>query len=143
MNRMKYTWIITLLTTLMYCGCDDVKVGYLFTQNAKYTPDSVVFKANLDEANPDDAHRKKFEIPWQSQPVDGIQGTNPIHYTIERIYPDNDNPEILNQFSTVQKGVIQLPWNHTVPQGKYIVSLRVSNEGYTVVLDSVLTVIVR
>ena len=46
---------------LLYGGCQDVKVGYLFTHNAKYNPDSVVFKANLDDANDDDAHRKKFE----------------------------------------------------------------------------------
>ena len=56
-----------LLSALLYSGCKDVKVGYLFTHNAKYNPDSVVFKAYLDEANDDDAHRKKFEIPWQSQ----------------------------------------------------------------------------
>ena len=55
--------MIILLSTLLYGGCQDVKVGYLFTHNAKYNPDSVVFKANLDDANDDDAHRKKFEIP--------------------------------------------------------------------------------
>ena len=51
--------------------------------------------------------------------------------------------EILNQFSSVQKGVIQLPWNHSVPQGKYAISLRISNEGYSVVLDSMIMVIIK
>ena len=34
------------------------KSWVLFTHNAKYNPDSVVFKANLDDANDDDAHRR-------------------------------------------------------------------------------------
>ena len=140
---MKYIWMIILLATLLYGGCKDVKVGYLFTHNAKYNPDSVVFKAYLDEANDDDAHRKKFEIPWQSQSLEGVQGTNPIRYSIERIDSDHNDPEILNQFSAVQKGIIQLPWNHTVPQGKYAISLRISNEGYSVVLDSMIMVIIK
>ena len=132
-----------LLSALLYGGCKDVKVGYLFTHNAKYNPDSVVFKAYLDEANDDDAPRKKFEIPWQSQSLEGVQGTNPIRYSIERIDSDHNGPEILSQFSAVQKGIIQLPWNHTVPQGKYIISLRISNEGYSVVLDSMIIVIIK
>ena len=132
-----------LLSALLYSGCKDVKVGYLFTHNAKYNPDSVVFNAYLDEANDDDAHRTKFEIPWQSQSLEGVQGTNPIRYSIERIDSDHNDPEILNQFSAVQKGIIQLPWNHTVPQGKYIISLRISNEGYSVVLDSMIIVIIK
>ena len=118
-----------LLSALLYGGCKDVKVGYLFTHNAKYNPDSVVFK--------------KFEIPWQSQSLEGVQGTNPIRYSIERIDSDHNGPEILSQFSAVQKGIIQLPWNHTVPQGKYIISLRISNEGYSVVLDSMIIVIIK
>ena len=56
---------------------------------------------------------------------------------------DHNSPEILNQFSSVQKGVIQLPWNHSVPQGKYAISLRISNEGYSVVLDSMIMVIIK
>lgn len=140
---MKYIWIIVLLFPLLHGGCNDVKVGYLFTHNAKYNPDTVVFKANLDDTNLNDAHREKFKIPWQSQSIEGIQGTNPIHYSIEKIHSDNDNPEILNQFSSEQKGIIQLPWNHTVPQGKYVISMRINNEGYTVVLDSILTVIIK
>ena len=66
-----------------------------------------------------------------------------IRYSIERIDSDHNSPEILNQFSSVQKGVIQLPWNHSVPQGKYAISLRISNEGYSVVLDSMIMVIIK
>ena len=140
---MKYIWMMILLSTLLYGGCKDVKVGYLFTHNAKYNPDSVVFKANLDDANNDDVHRKKFEIPWQSHSLEGVQGTNPINYSIELIDSDHNSPEILKQFSAVQKGIVELPWNHTVPQGKYAISLRISNEGYSVVLDSMIMVIIE
>ena len=58
------------------------------------------------------------------------------------ITPDGD-PTSVSQFQMVRKGVIELPWNHTVPPGRYVISIRVSNEGRSVVKDSVYTVIVK
>ena len=50
---------------------------------------------------------------------------------------------LYTSFQMVRKGVIELPWNHTVPPGRYVISIRVSNEGRSVVKDSVYTVIVK
>lgn len=41
------------------------------------------------------------------------------------------------------KGIIELPYDHTVPVGRYVIDLRIENEGYMHDLDSVFTVIVK
>lgn len=122
-------------------GCQDITVGYLMTTNAAYTPDSMVIKAVLDPN--EDEYKIKFEIPWQSPSIEGVQGTFPMVYSIKSVVSDNGNLDAISQFSVARKGVIELPWNHTVPPGRYVFTLEVSNEGYTRVLDSIYTVIVK
>ena len=70
-------------------------------------------------------------------------GTSPINYAIENVVTPDGDPASVSQFQMVRKGVIELPWNHTVPPGRYVISIRVSNEGRSVVKDSVYTVIVK
>lgn len=140
--------IYLILKLTVFCGilllffrCHHVTVGYLETENAVYIPDSMVVKSSLDAV--EDENRIKFEIPWQSTSIEGIQGTMPIRYAITKIEGENNLPEISGQFRMVRKGVIELPWDHTVPPGRYIVSIEIFNEGYTHRLDSVYTVIVE
>lgn len=140
---IKYT-----IKLVLFCGipllcsrCHEVTVGYLETENAIYAPDSMVVKSLLDTV--EDGKRIKFEIPWQSTSIEGIQGTMPIRYAITKVEGENNLPEISGQFRMVRKGVIELPFDHTVPPGRYIVSIEISNEGYTHRLDSVYTVIVE
>lgn len=137
-----------ILKLMVVCGilllsfrCHHVTVGYLETENAVYIPDSMVVKSLLDTV--EDGDRIKFEIPWQSTSIEGIQGTMPIRYAITKVEGENNLPEISGQFRMVRKGVIELPWDHTVPPGRYVISIRISNEGYTHDLDSIYTVIVE
>lgn len=133
--------IFSLSVLFVALGCDNTTVGYLFTDNISYTPDTLEVKAVL---NPDeDGERIDRQIPWQSVSLEGVQGTAPIRYTIERVQTTDGDPATVSQFKMVRKGIIELPWNHTVPAGRYVFSIRVSNEGYSVVKDSVFTVIVR
>ena len=136
--REVYVLIFGLLL-LVQAGCHDVTVGYLETRDAVYQSDSMIVKAELD---PDwDARQIEFQIPWQSTSIEGVQGTAPIHYSIKSI--NSANPEVADQFTMQGKSIIELPWNHTVPPGRYVINIRVSNEGYTYALDSVFTVVVK
>ncbi|MBC5619838.1 hypothetical protein [Butyricimonas hominis] len=136
--REVYVLIFGLLL-LVQAGCHDVTVGYLETREAVYQSDSMIVKAELD---PDwDARQIEFQIPWQSTSIEGVQGTAPIHYSIKSI--NSAHPEVADQFTMQGKGIIELPWNHTVPPGRYVINIRVSNEGYTYALDSVFTVVVK
>ncbi|MEI3420588.1 MAG: hypothetical protein V8R91_05700 [Butyricimonas faecihominis] len=73
----------------------------------------MVVKAVLDPV--EDERQIKFEIPWQSAPIEGVQGTFPMVYSIKSVASDNGHPEVASQFTVARKGVIELPWNHTVP----------------------------
>lgn len=122
-------------------GCHKVTVGYLETQNAIYIPDSMVVKSVLDEQ--EDIDRIRYQIPWQSTSIEGVQGTMPIRYSIRSIVGDRITPEVIEQFRMVRKGIVELPWDHSVPPGEYIINIRIANEGYTQDLDSVYRVIVQ
>lgn len=133
--------LVVLLLMAVQIGCQDVTVGYLRTENGKYTPDTMLVKSALDPV--EDAHQIEFEIPWQSTSISGVQGTFPIRYEIRSIECDNGHPEAASQIQMIKRGVVMLPWNHTVPPGRYVVNIRVSNEGYSRDLDSAFTVIVK
>ena len=136
--REVYVLIFGLLL-LVQAGCHDVTVVYLEPRDAVYPPDSILVNAELD---PDwDARQIEFQIPWQSTSIEGVQGTAPIHYSIKSI--NSAHPEVADQFTMQGKGIIELPWNHTVPPGRYVINMRISNEGYTVDLDSMYTIIVK
>ncbi len=132
-------FIVMGVMLLIVTGCQDITVGYLETRDAVYAPDSMIVKSLLDPV--EDARQIEFEIPWQSTSIEGILGTAPIRYSIKNI--TCDYPEATSQFSMQGAGIIKLPWNHTVPPGRYVFDVEVSNEGYNVVLERIFTVIVE
>lgn len=136
---MKEVFIMMGVMLLIVTGCQDITVGYLETRDAVYAPDSIFVKSVLDPV--EDARQIEFEIPWQSTSIEGILGTAPIRYSIKNIA--SEHPEATSQFSMQGAGIIKLPWNHTVPPGRYVFDVEVSNEGYNVVLERIFTVIVE
>ena len=136
---MKEVFIMMGMMLLIMTGCQDITVGYLETRDAVYAPDSMIVKSVLDPV--EDARQIEFEIPWQSTSIEGILGTAPIRYAIKNIA--SEHPEATSQFSMQGAGIIKLPWNHTVPPGRYVVDVEVANEGYLVVLERIFTVIVE
>ncbi len=139
---MKKVILMAVLFTLIW-SCNKQGIGYLDTSNAEYIPDSAVFKAVLDPNNRQDAQRIKFEIPFQSPSLQRVTGSPVVQYSIHRVDCDNGADCSVSQFRIKGKGIIELPYNHTVPAGRYVFSIRVSNEGHVHVLDSVLTVILQ
>lgn len=135
--------VILIAALFILWGCEKQEIGYLDTTNAEYIPDSVVFKAVLDPDNRQDAQKIKFEVPFQSPSMQKVSGSPVVKYQIHRIDCNNGAENGLSQFSIRGKGIIELPYNHTVPIGRYVFSIDVYNEGHRQVLDSVLTVIVQ
>lgn len=134
------TIILSLFILLLVIGCQkDIAIGYLNVTNAMYSPDSLVVKAKLDEE--EDAYQIEHKIPWQSNEMDGVEGTLPIYFQIRGI--NGGQPEIMNQFSIKPTGVIELPYNHTVPSGRYIIDVKVGNRDHGYTIDSAFTVIIK
>ena len=78
-------YFIYLICVVFLVACNDVTVGYLETENAEYMPDYMEIPqiGELDEIA--DAQRIKNNAPWVTQPIQGIEGTAPLIYTIEEV----------------------------------------------------------
>ena len=81
---MRYN-VIYLMCIVFFIGCDDVTVGYLETENAQYTPNGIVIPKTEDLDEVTDALRIKNNAPWVTQPIQGIEGTDPIIYSVESV----------------------------------------------------------
>ena len=99
----------------------------------------MVVKSVLDPV--EDELQIKFKIPWQSTSIEGVLGTAPVKYSIKSV--DSEYPDAASQFTMQGAGIIELQHDHTVPPGRYVFNVLIENEGYSVVLDSIYTVIVE
>lgn len=141
---MKNTiYMILFIIGLVAClqGCDKTAVGYLKTDNAVYTPDSLVVKAVLDVV--EDAEQIEKEMPYQSGEIQQVSGTDPKEYLLNAVHTDNGFIGAEQQIRIVQKGKIQIEYNHTLPVGIYVLDIEVRNEGHAQILKSVFRVIVQ
>lgn len=134
--------IVIILLSLSALACHDIIPGYLKTDSASYEPDSLVVKAvlNADE----DKERIDNQVPWQSSTIDGVQGTFPIVYSIKAIHTTDGDPNAaIRQIGMEGRGIVTIPYDHTIPPGHYTVDVRIRNEGYTVDKEAIFTVIIQ
>ena len=144
-------------------ACQDVTPGYLQTEYAGYTMDSMVVKKVLDltppEPNPtfemyvngiyptiggDEYKRDKYGWPWTSTPIEGVEGTRPIFVSIKSITTELGNAEKMWEVLKVSgDGTFSMPVYSDVPVGRYRISLTFTNEGYTQDVNDCFTIIVK
>ena len=138
-------YFIYLICVVFLVACNDVTVGYLETENAEYMPDYMEIPqiGELDEIA--DAQRIKNNAPWVTQPIQGIEGTAPLIYTIEEVTATEGGDAVMvkQELSIIGNGSFYYPLEHKAPAGKYVVSIRITNEGYSHVLKDVYTFIVK
>lgn len=127
-------WV--LLWTGLY-SCDDITKGYLETGEAEYVTDTL--RIVLDPGSTD-------SIPYQSEKIQGVIGTFPIHYELAALQDESGKEvetQIASQVRVVLTGVFQIEKNHTMPVGVYTVDLRVWNLGRSFVLPGIYTIVVE
>ena len=138
-------YFIYLICVVFLVACNDVTVGYLETENAEYMPDYMEIPqiGELDEIA--DAQRIKNNAPWVTQPIQGIEGTAPLIYTIEEVTATEGGDAVMfkQELRIIGNGSFYYPLEHKAPAGKYVVSIRITNEGYSHVLKDVYTFIVK
>lgn len=92
----------------------------------------------------DDYYRHKWGQPWVSIPIEGIQGTQQIYVSVKEIKTTDGDANKLAACLTVRgNGVFEVPIEHDVPVGRYVISLNFSNEGYSKDVDNCFTIIVK
>ena len=133
------------MLTGIIAACNSIPVGYLDASNGVYTPDTLVIKSVLNPEDPDDAKRTEFQIPWQSNPIQGVAGTPQLQFCITAVTDENGNPTdgVLSQISLVGKARITVGYDHTIPAGRYKLNLKVSNEDHVYDYPEIFTLIVE
>ena len=86
----------------------------------------------------------KYNIPWHTSPIGGILGTQPMSYSIGEVKNENpENAELFRQsLSIMGGGIMFVALDVKAPEGSYIVSIVIENEGQRVVLEDAFTFIV-
>lgn len=141
---MKKYMLITVIAGLsILSGCHDVKVGYLQTGNAVYVPDSLIVRLTLDENL--DGFRIHNVAPWVTPKMQGIIGTTPLFFEVESVRASQGaNPEMFRHLLNIRGGGrMEFPLISDIPKGRYLVSVRVYNEGYNQVVKDAFTFVVK
>ena len=98
----------------------------------------------LELGGGEDYMRDKYNIPWTSTPMEGVDGTAPIYVSVKSVTSNDGDPEKLKAVLTVKgNGMLNVPCHHDIPVGRYVISLNLSNEGYSKDVDNCFTIIVK
>lgn len=137
----KIFWIIGVVALIV--GCQDVTVGYLQTENAKYIPDSLIIRRVLDEEL--DAFRIHNVSPWVSPRMQGVTGTEPLIFEILDVKAtEGGNASLFKYLLSIRGGGrMSFPLVSDITPGRYTVSLGIRNEGYHAEVKDVFTFIVE
>lgn len=135
---MKRIFAILLILITAF-SCNDVKVGYLETQDAEYVPNEMT----LDRSTVPD-FRVEENIPWITTQIQGVQGTLPIFYGVGNIA--GQDAASVNELKSTLKvrgdGTFEIPLNNTLKSGKYYLGLKIYNEDHVHYKDSVYSIII-
>ena len=92
----------------------------------------------------EDYDRHKWDQPYVSTSIEGVEGTQQIYATLKDVKPAGEGADKLREALIVWgDGRLQLPLHHGVPAGRYLISLTFSNEGYSKDVDDCFTIIVK
>lgn len=146
---MKQFFLFICISMLAFTGCHDVKIGFLKAENAEYIPNSITIPAKLvtAEENPktNDQIRIDNNSPWLTNAISGILGTEPLHYEFVSVKAsEGGNADLFAKEIVVRgNGRMEMPLRPTAPKGHYLVTIKVSNEGYSAILSDVFTFIIE
>lgn len=136
---------IAIFVFLMVLGtsCHQTKIGYLKTEGASYLPDSTIIRTVLDPQL--DKARIANQAPWVSSNLQGVLGTPPIVYRIVNVNsPDNGDADLFRQELVIRgNGVMLVPLVPKSPKGHYVVSIEISNEDHSQILEDAFTFIIE
>ncbi len=137
--------VLMLVLGICCCnwGCQEITVGYLNAENAKYIPDKMEIRLVLDEEL--DAFRIYNVSPWVTPKMQGVTGTEPMEFEISEVKAtEGGNAELFKHLLTIRGGGrMSFPLVSDITPGEYTVSVRISNEGYTKEAIDVFTFIVK
>lgn len=143
---MKNVVIVIVICVLGFTGCHETTIGYLQTKNAEYLPGELVVRRKLNPNGYPDANMLRSGADWASNEISGVLGTNPLKYSLEDVKAEGGGDVGLfrEQVKIIGGGRVYFPSKDIkAPNGTYILSIRVENPGYSVVLKDIFKVIIK
>ena len=136
-----------LFLAALFGSCADIKVGYLDTQNAVFAPDSVVVYHHPDTTS----LRYRNQAPYVSTLMQGVSGTAPINYELAGVTASEGGDadtfvRLASEKRVSMQGGTLWVWQdaaNRLPLGKYVISVKVTNEDHEQIIPHCLTVIVK
>lgn len=141
--------LLIIIVGALAVGCHETTVGYLITENASYDPDTMYIRKTPDPEL--DAIRIENKAPWVSLQLQGYEGTEIMYFYIESVRYEEETPtaagaeaasNFMKDLSIRSGGVILYPFENNALPGTYKVSIRITNPGYSHVLQDAMTIIV-
>lgn len=128
-------------------ACRKVKVGYLDATFASFEPDY----AEAYKEVPEGSNWAKYGSPYTSLRIQGVAGTMPINYDFLDVKAsEGGDAELFKQCVrektiSVAGGIIQMfpAAAKKLPNGKYLISLRVYNDDHEATLKDIFTFVVK
>lgn len=146
MNRFYLICIMIALSEIILTGCEKPAVGYLMTESASYGIDqiTVLHLDTVTEANNPIVYKKyqdriAHKSPWVTSQVEGVLGTEPMIYSVEdvKVIGKGDASVFKQEIQIMGGGRFVFPFSFASPDGLYVISIRITNEGYSkVILDA-------
>ena len=124
-------------------ACHETTIGYLITENASYDPDTMYVRKTPDPVL--DAVRIENNAPWVSLRLQGYEGTEQIHFSVESVTSDQGEAAaatFMSELTIRGGGALMYPLENNAVPGTYVVSVRLTNDGYSQVVEDAMTIIV-
>lgn len=140
---MKSIILIMIVFVVGLTACHEKTVGYLITENASYDPDTMYVRKTPDPV--EDAVRIEYDAPWISLQLQGYEGTDPIYFSVESVTSDQGEEAaatFMSELAIRGGGALMYPLENNAVPGTYVVSVRLTNDGYSQVVEDAMTIIV-
>lgn len=95
--------------------------------------------------NDQEFKRNQYKIPWITIPIQGLRGTFPLLVTVSKVTSASPDAEKLKKMIHIRgsSGIMEIPFDHGLAPGRYVISLKFSNEGWTKYMEDAFTFIVE
>ena len=142
-NTMKKIILFAGILLTIALSCHEKTEGYLITKNAAYVPDTMYVYKTPDPVT--DALRIQNKAPWVSIAMQGYEGTEEIYFIIESVTSTLGTEAIKtfrDEISIRGGGILEYPLENNAQPGAYTISVRLTNPGYSQVVENAITVII-
>lgn len=111
-----------------------------------YTPEQIENWFGIPERlnSGEDYNRSRWQYPWVSVPVEGVHGTPQISVSIKEVKTETGDVAKMKEYLKVRNnGIFEIPLEHDIPVGRYVISLNFRNEGRSQNVNDCFTIIVK